>query len=251
MKVDHPSIRALRNQVRAANEEFDVAMTCHEAWKPAAYNRSLHKRMSHTYAGNTFLVVRKALRQEMLLALMRLWDTKKRTVNLRFIAKALGDPHILNMLAAERSKVPQTFIKVERRNVQEAVISEIARQRRDMLQKDATKVRKIIRKYDRGGSHHDTLKYLKTLRDERLAHRQIEKDVSKIQGKNATDAEIETFYRDMAKLISLLFHCVERTAYEPKEAAKVFRHYAKFFWNGVLGERTKGHPNYRPLLTHS
>jgi hypothetical protein len=234
MKVDDRSLRDLRNQVRAAHEEFDVAMECHEAWKPATYDKALHERMSYTYAGKTFIVVRLALRREMLLALMRLWDTNKRSVNLRSIAKALGEPRILDMLATERGDIP------------EAISNEITRERREYLQKWTTKAREIIHKYDRNGSHHATLKYLKTLRDQHLAHRQIVNDISKVRGKNATDEEIETFYQDMATLISLLFRCVERTAYDPNDAAEIFRFYAKFFWDGVRGEQTKGHPNYRP-----
>ena len=66
MAVADPRIKTLRDQVRAANEEFSFAMQCHEAWKPAAYDTGLHQRLSHSYAGQTFLVVRHVLRREML-----------------------------------------------------------------------------------------------------------------------------------------------------------------------------------------
>jgi hypothetical protein len=64
-------------------------------------------------------------------------------------------------------------------------------------------------------------------------------------GPNSSDDAVEAFYQDMSKLISLLLHLVERTAYDPAETAKVFALHAKYFWASVRGERTEGHPNYR------
>ena len=99
----------------------------------------------------------------------------------------------------------------------------------------------LIKKYSPGGSHVGVLEKLQRLRHERLAHR----NTTTIEiGVDATDADVESFYLDMAKLISLLLHLVKATAYDPMETANVFRHYAKFFWAGVRGERTEGHPNF-------
>ena len=78
MDINDPRITALRAKVTAAHEEFDMAVTFHEAWKPAAYDSDLHVRMGASYASHTFLTVRTALRREMLLALMRLWDNDSR-----------------------------------------------------------------------------------------------------------------------------------------------------------------------------
>ena len=55
----------------------------------------------------------------------------------------------------------------------------------------------------------------------------------------------EDLYADFAKLISLLEHVVERTAYNPKETAGVYDFYAKFFWEAVTGERNEDHPRRR------
>src|SRR6185437_9237615 len=98
------TVVALREQVRAASQEFDFAIACHEAWKPAAYDTALHHRLSHSYAGNTFLVVRSVLRREMLMALTRLWgEDDKRALGMRFVAKCLSRPAIIQQLADECS----------------------------------------------------------------------------------------------------------------------------------------------------
>jgi hypothetical protein len=45
MEIDEPRIVALKLKVTAAQEEFDMAVTFHEIWKPAAYDRELHNRL--------------------------------------------------------------------------------------------------------------------------------------------------------------------------------------------------------------
>jgi hypothetical protein len=79
-----------------------------------------------------------------------------------------------------------------------------------------------------------------------LAHHQVEAVVA--PSKNATDEEIEEFYRDNAELISLLLGLVNANAYHPDQGAEIHRTYARNFWAGVEGERTEGHPFYRPPL---
>jgi hypothetical protein len=83
-----------------------------------------------------------------------------------------------------------------------------------------------------GGTSHAVLKKLSALRHERLAHRQLA--VAAPTGATATDEEIEDFYRDNAKLIHLLLGLVNAMAYDPEDAAKVFRHYANCFWGRIL-----------------
>jgi hypothetical protein len=105
MKIDDSKILTLRAKVRAAHEKFDTAQACHEAWKPAAYDEALdealHERIGRSYAANTFIVLRQALRREMLLALMRLWDNTPQAVGMRSIANSLQDKRIMDALAAE------------------------------------------------------------------------------------------------------------------------------------------------------
>ena len=44
------SAKDLRAEVRAALQEFDMAIAFHEVWKPAAYDKSLHERMGVSLA---------------------------------------------------------------------------------------------------------------------------------------------------------------------------------------------------------
>ena len=49
----------------------------------------------------------------------------------------------------------------------------------------------------------------------------------------------------MSELIRRLLSLVMAIAYNPEQTGKVYRHHAKFFWAGVRGEWTEGHPSYR------
>ncbi len=98
MEIDAPQIVALREKVRAATEEFDMTVAFHEAWKPAAYDDALHARIGRSYAAQTFMTIRTALRRE---GLMRLWDNDGRTPSLPKIANALKDGRVIDALAAE------------------------------------------------------------------------------------------------------------------------------------------------------
>jgi hypothetical protein len=60
-----------------------------------------------------------------------------------------------------------------------------------------------------------------------------------------TGRYIESFYQDTSELVRLLLSLIEALAYDPQDAALVYRHYATLFWAGVRGEQTEGHPNYR------
>lgn len=94
----------LCKQVTAARQEFDMAVTFHETWKPAAYDQGLHSRMGPSYASQTFLVIRTALRREMVLALMRLWDKSRGSVRVWRIAENLRNPSVIDALARDRAE---------------------------------------------------------------------------------------------------------------------------------------------------
>jgi AbiU2 len=94
-------ILALRKQVKAADEEFHVALAFHEAWRPAAYDKELHDRIGRSYAAHTFRVIAAALRREMLLALMRLWDSDTRSVQMRSVGETLRNAAVVEELAAD------------------------------------------------------------------------------------------------------------------------------------------------------
>jgi hypothetical protein len=231
MSANDPKIASLRAQVDAAHEEFNLAVMFHEAWKPTAYDAQLHERMGRSYATNTFQVIRLALKREMLLALARLWDKPSNALRMEeSIGAPLRNAQVIAALAEERAA-----------NIGIAGVED---QIRKELGEKARAVVMLVEKYSKGGSHFSVRDHLKTLRDERLAHRQV--STAKAPETSVTDREIEEFYQDNSKLLSLLLGLVKATAYDPMEAADVYAHYAKFFWMGVSGERTTGHPNYRP-----
>jgi HEPN superfamily AbiU2-like protein len=206
--------------VRAAVEEYDFVVACHETWRLAAHDKALHARIGHSFAGNTFLMVRSVLRREMLLALSRLWDTDSRALGMSSIADDLSEPIVMNALW------PSSVTHTEPRRM-------------------ATKAVQLIRKYQKGGANHATLRTLTKIRNQHLAHHQIKRSpivVGTVE-EEALGNEIAVLYDDMATLISLLEHVVERTAYNPKDTAEVYTFYAKFFWEAVRGERTPRHPN--------
>jgi hypothetical protein len=226
-------IASLREQVKAAKQEFDMALTFHETWKPAAYDKDLHKRMGDSVATHTFLVVRSALRREMLLALMRLWDKDSRAVRMKeSIADVLRDQSVVHALAADSAARGMA-------GWEDQMKSELSQR--------ALKAIALVDKYSKGGSHCGVLENLRRLRHERLAHRQTE--TMPVTTADATDVEIESFYQDNSELIHLLLSLVERIAYDPNDTAETYHFYAAFFWAGVRGERTEGHPNYRAPTT--
>ncbi|MFG1393282.1 AbiU2 domain-containing protein, partial [Xanthobacter agilis] len=154
MEIDDPKIIALREQVTAAQQEFNMAVMFHETWKPAAYDGNLHSRMGQSYASQAFLVARIALRREMVLALMRLWDTNTKAVRTQWIASALREQPVIDALAKDR---------VDRIGLPEAID-----QMKNDLGTQAAEAVQLINKYMEGGSHAPVLKKLLALRHERL-----------------------------------------------------------------------------------
>jgi hypothetical protein len=253
MEIDAPQIVALRDKVRAATEEFDMTVAFHEAWKPAAYDEDLHARIGRSYAANTFLTIRQALRREMLLGLMRLWDNDGRTPSLPKIANALKDGRIIDALATEceahwvglgvddGAGVPEDEDPGAARRSEAAFGKEMSA----ALRRNAQEAVALVGRYDEDGPARDTLLHLRHLRDKELAHRQVRESVSPTAA-STTDKEIEAFYVDMSRAIHLLRLAVEDTDYRPEETAELRRRHAALFWAGVRGERTEGHPDYKP-----
>jgi hypothetical protein len=229
MAISDPKIVELRAKVKAAQQEFDMAVTFHELWKPAAYDENLHKRMGVSYATNAFHVMRIALRRETLLALMRLWDRSPDAIGMESIARTLRDKQVINTLVVARAA-----------RMRLAGVEDQIRQTLNPLTAQAIE---LVDKYARHGSHYAVREKLWNLRNERLAHRQAKN--TEATEADATDEEIETFYQDMSELIRLLLHLVEAHAYDPKESAQVYRRYALLFWAAARGEKTEGHPDYR------
>jgi hypothetical protein len=214
MEIDDPKIVALREKVTAARQEFDMAVTFHEVWKPAAYDQDLHSRLGKSYASQAFLITRTALRREMLLALMRMWDKTKQALAIQSIADILRKDEVIDALALDRAN-------------RLGWLEDIDEVRND-LRKRATEVDLLCNKYLKSGTHHAVFEKLLNLRHKRLAHRDLAPATA--TGANATDEEIEEFYQDNSKLIRILLGVVNAMAYDPEDTAKVYRFYARHFW---------------------
>lgn len=160
------------------------------------------------------------------------------------IADAIRDPQTISLLASESGARIETSMVRPRGAISRASIDAITNSVRASLEEKAKAALAIADKYARGGSGYAALERLKTVRNERLAHHQLEATASPT--KNATDQEIEDFYLDNSELVRLLLSLVTATAYNPQEGAEVHRTYARNFWASVKGERTEGHPFYRP-----
>lgn len=230
MNVDD-KIERMKAAVRAAEDEVVMAVMFHETWKPAAYDVDLQERMGQSFATHSFQIVRWSLRREMLLALMRLWDTNKQGLRMTAIAEALRDEQFFSALVARRA----SGMRLSAAGVADCMRRTLEPKRDTVLQ--------LVQKYSEGGSGFGVLDKLRTLRHERLAHRQTAP--ASAPRSDATDQEVDSFYADNLELVRLLLSLVLATVFDLSEAADVYRHHAKFFWASARGERTQGHPNYR------
>jgi stalled ribosome rescue protein Dom34 len=222
MNVTNPRILHLRETVKAAQDVFDMAVTLHEVWKPAANDTHLHQRLGKSYATQAFNVVRVALRREMVLALMRLWDRDARAIGMPSIMKALNDGAVMDILVLDRA----SRLRID------GVEDEI---RRTLLEKVGA-ANALVDAYSAAGEKAESFDKLRALRNQRLAHTQVKARL--LSQADAIDDVIEAFYQDNARIISGLLSVVSATAYDPFETAEVYRVYAKHFWASVRGERS-------------
>ena len=214
MKTDDPKITKLQEKVSAARQEFDLAVAFHEIWKPTAYDQDLHGRLGVSYATQALRVIRTALRRELILALIRLWDKDSRAIGMECIANALGNKKVIDALVLAR--VDQSSEDLE------AI-------RADLSEK-ADKAILLVDKYiEDDGAGNAVYKKLRYLRNERLAHREVKTKV-RATGATTIDEEIEEFYQDNSKLVHILLGIFNAMAYDPEDTAKVFGFYASHFW---------------------
>jgi hypothetical protein len=221
MEIDDPKIIALREQVTAAQQEFDMAVAFHEVWQPATYDKDLHNRLGTSFATQAFLIARTALRREMLLALMRLWDDTRFGEHIRMqgIWAMLRDKEVIDVIALDRAK----------RIGLHDLIDDV----RDDIGKRAKKAVLLIGKYMKGGKNFTVFENLRALRNERLAHRQLNRTPTIATGADASDKEIEEFFQDSSQLIAILLGVVNAIAYDPQDTANVYGFYARHFWKKV------------------
>lgn len=252
-------ISLLKEAVQAVHEEIHQASDYYEAWRPTVHDAEVGERMGTSYATNTYEVIRQALRREMVLALMRVWDTNKQAVRLSLVGSELKDREVVEALAAEygslflqgqpklgRFSAEDTL--EERAALAEAVRGYREREAADFVERSTREpireALQIIARYQAGGSGLDILKHLTHIRHTRLAHRQL---VSPSPSPIADIAErTDEMFQDMLRLTHLLRLGVQGIHYEPDATAKIQASYARLFWRGVRGERTEGHPDYLP-----
>ena len=237
----------LREHVQAAASEFDKAVMFYEVWRTGMDDAELHERLGVSYATNAFRIVVTALRRELILALTRIWDKPRGSIRIEEIARAIRDPKTIDILTAEAGgRIHRSMIRPGG-NVSRASLDAISSSVKESMKEKAEEVLALADKYGPNGAGYPLLDKLKNLRNERLAHFDLK--AASVPAKNATDDELEVFYLDSSELVRLLLSLVRATAYDPQQGAEVQRTYAKLFWASVKGEKTKGHPNYRPPLT--
>jgi hypothetical protein len=236
--MNHAKIIAeVQEQVNAAMEETSRAIAFHESWRPMAYDAELHKRMANSYAGGTFVVIREALRREMLLALLRVWDDQQKSLSLRRTFDALRIPEVLNALIVKRAGEHPgagAFDKILAEHIASSCPEYVK------------KAGELFDKYWKKGDASHVMQHLQILRNTMLAHNQLAPQ--RVIGKDATDDEIEAFYRDTRTIVECLLHAVHATALDMNDTQGVYETYARYFWEGVTGESTPGHPSYRGPL---
>ncbi len=187
------------------------------------------------------------------MALLRLWDRRKEAVDMSAVARVLGDKRVVALLADERVQYWKERPDAELLDVSAEHQSAFIQMFKDDEHRRGTEESKLLRdqvgeaiaaiaEYDRGGGKHPTLHYLRTLRNERLAHRQVE--VSEPSNTLHQDEDIEKFYQDMQKLIVLLIQISDYNTYAIEQLGDAHRQNAILFWSSVRGEKTKGHPMF-------
>ncbi|NPT36323.1 hypothetical protein [Paraburkholderia xenovorans] len=243
MSEENPKITRLKDDVKTLEQEMGLAIMFHESWKPTAYDDELHQRMGKSYATHTFSIIRTALRREMLLALIRIWDSDYRTIGIPSITNTLSDPAFFDTFCAHRAKrLSSSRISL---TPELGLSNGWSDSIKETLSEHWDEVSELVKKYKKGGSHYEVVKSLLTMRNVSLAHRQ---SPPKEPGRaDATDEEIESFYQDNLEIVRLLLSIVLGRAFNLTEAADVYQTYAGYFWAAARGEVTAGHPSYRPI----
>lgn len=239
-------LEELKRTVQTAQQEVELAVRFHETWRPMVYDADLHDRLGTSFAAHSFQIIRLSLRRELLLALTRLWDSNPQALRMSLIAAQLRDRNFFEALVQSRSA--RFFSTFAPDNVREALTP-----KRDQILR-------LINKYSEGGKSYEVLKKLKVLRNQHLAHRQLpiapvalagaDEPAQPLAGDNpsvwATDDEVEAFYQDNREIVSLLLSLVHGLVLDFSDSSNFYKQNAKYFWASVRGERTEGHPHYRP-----
>lgn len=219
--------------VSICEEQAVMATMFHETWSPTVKDAELSARMGTSFARQTFHIVGWALRRELILALMRIWDRRTDTPNMKRICQWLGEEAKYELLLQERAR------RISSRP------NSIMHLLRESLNPARQRISASIAQYMDGGEKFAAIERLRVVRNKRLAHRDLETPLDAV---DPTDDQVVQLYVDTLDLVTDLLHLVNGTAFDLSETAGVYAHHAGFFWAAARGERTEGHPNYRPPL---
>ncbi|XZG69221.1 AbiU2 domain-containing protein [Chitinibacteraceae bacterium HSL-7] len=215
---------------RTVEQEAIFAVQLHETWRPTVSNTDLLERMGTSYATHSFLIIRNALRREVVLALMRLWDRNPRTASLVSISGFLGNTTTYNALVEQRAKGLRSDFDVK------PFLRETLNEKRDAFIH-------IFNKH-KDNKRPSIIARLRTLRNEHLAHRQAHNPTDSTELSHS-DEEVEQFYQETLELVRLTLSLFLGKHFDiAADAGNVYKFHAKYFWAPVRGERTEGHPNY-------
>lgn len=257
MAVDDGQIGHIEKIVREARAEFGQAAACHEAWRPMAFDKDLAGRMGRSYASNTFMTIREALRREVILSLMKLWDRGDDSTSFPKVMEALKSPRVVDhfaaVCAAPWGEPPAEFADDIPEEARAEVVGRVEESERltglqfaDDLRIHAREALRILESYSPGGDKHQVVHRLKLIRNKRLAHRDLDHVAQLAEYPTPDDEAVELFYQDMSQCVRLLTLVVANMDYRPQETAAIHKRHAEIFWRGVRGERTEGHPDYVP-----
>ncbi|QWC88808.1 hypothetical protein [Cupriavidus metallidurans] len=231
------TLEQLELAVKAFQEEAVHAVMLHESWKPSAYDTALHERMGTSFATHTFQIIRMALRRELVLTLMRMWDSSKSAIRLTAIRETLRNEAYFDALVRRRAA---------RLNMRQEPVELM----RDALTPKRDEVNDIVEKYMKGGQGAQVMENLKSLRNERLAHRQLDLPPERPPERDVSEEQIEELYQDTLRAVSVLLSLVSGTFFDiATEATSVYGHHARYFWAAARGEHTEGHPDFRSQLS--
>jgi hypothetical protein len=151
------------------------------------------------------------------------------------VIEAIGESKFIDSLVAERTGTLRKQSNMALNGCEDQV--------RASIQKEASEAIGIFARWTPGGAGADVRERLRAIRNQRLAHRQIE---ASVDNKGPRNEEIEAFFQDTLELVKLLCHVVRADFYDPAATAEVYRRPAALFWASVRGENTEGHPDYQP-----
>jgi hypothetical protein len=222
-------LRRAKLLVAAAEDEMLLAVMFHETWKPTAYDGDLRDRIGGSYAAHTFEIIRLALRREVVMALMRLWDDHRQALKINSIVDILQSGECFDALMRERVSV----LGVPEEDA-DAIREMELRQRDEMVT--------LVRKHTHSNDPSPLLDRLRTIRHEQLAHRQAEQPTDPAD-LLATDEEVEELYQDTRKIINYMaLLLLGRSFYLALDSGRSYRESAQYFWESVRGEGAEGHP---------